>query len=82
MREQQNNDLLKKIRDIHETSRKSYGSPRVHAELTLGQGATVNRKRVERLMRRPVRAAGSCGRHRHAVEPNGAGVIAEVPWAD
>ena len=51
MREQQNDDLLKKIKDIHETSRKSYGSPRVHAELTLGQGATVNRKRVERLMR-------------------------------
>jgi len=51
MREQQNNDLLKKIKDIHETSRKSYGSPRVHAELTLGQGATVSRKRVERLMR-------------------------------
>jgi putative transposase len=51
MREQQNDDLLKKIKDIHETSRKSYGSPRVHAELTLGQGTTVNRKRVERLMR-------------------------------
>ena len=51
MREQQNNDLLKKIKDIHETSRKSYGSPRVHAELTLGHGATVNRKRVGRLMR-------------------------------
>jgi putative transposase len=51
MREQQNNDLLKRIKDIHDTSRKSYGSPRVHAELTLGQGATVNRKRVERLMR-------------------------------
>ena len=51
MREQQNDDLLKRIKDIHETSRKSYGSPRVHAELTLGQGVTVNRKRVERLMR-------------------------------
>lgn len=51
IREQQNNDLLKKIKDIHETSRKSYGSPRVHAELVLGQGAAVNRKRVERLMR-------------------------------
>jgi putative transposase len=51
MREQQNNDLVKKIKDIHETSRKSYGSPRVHAELTIGHGATVNRKRVERLMR-------------------------------
>jgi putative transposase len=51
IREQQNNDLLKKIKDIHETSRKSYGSPRVHAELTIGQGTPVSRKRVERLMR-------------------------------
>ena len=50
-REQQNNDLLKKLKDIHEMSRRSYGSPRVHAELVLGQGAALNRKRVERLMR-------------------------------
>lgn len=51
IREQRNNDLLKQIKDVHETSRKSYGSPRVHAELTLGMGLAVNRKRVERLMR-------------------------------
>ena len=51
IREQQNNDLLKKVKEIHATSRLSYGSPRVHAELTLGMGLAVNRKRVERLMR-------------------------------
>jgi putative transposase len=43
--------LLKVIREVHEESRMSYGSPRVHAELTLGRGEQVNRKRVERLMR-------------------------------
>ncbi|TMQ95312.1 hypothetical protein ETD83_22555 [Actinomadura soli] len=44
-------DLTKMIREIHAESRGSYGSPRVHAELTLGLGEQVNRKRVERLMR-------------------------------
>ena len=39
------------IRVIHAESRGSYGSPRVHAELTLGLGENVNRKRVARLMR-------------------------------
>ncbi len=39
------------IHHIHAESRGSYGSPRVHAELTLGLGERVNRKRVERLMR-------------------------------
>ncbi|WP_406312793.1 IS3 family transposase [Streptosporangium sp. NBC_01639] len=50
-RDQRNTELLKLIRDIHETSRYSYGSPRIHAELTLGLDLEVNRKRVERLMR-------------------------------
>nr|WP_089316775.1 IS3 family transposase [Actinomadura mexicana] len=39
------------IKEIHEESRQSYGSPREHAELTLGRGEQVSRKRVERLMR-------------------------------
>ena len=46
-----NKELTKMIREIHAESRGSYGSPRVHAELTLGLGERVNRKRVERLMR-------------------------------
>ena len=39
------------IKEIHEESGRSYGSPRVPAELRLGLGLAVNRKRVERLMR-------------------------------
>lgn len=50
-REQANTELTKVITEIHTESRGSYGSPRVHAELTLGLGLPVNRKRVERLMR-------------------------------
>jgi len=39
------------IVDIHRMSRRSYGSPRVHAELRLGLDTRCSRKRVERLMR-------------------------------
>jgi putative transposase len=50
-REQDNELLLKHITETHADSRGSYGSPRVHAELTLGLGLVVNEKRVARLMR-------------------------------
>jgi putative transposase len=50
-RGQENALLLKHITDIHAESRGTYGSPRVHAELTLGLGLPVNLKRVARLMR-------------------------------
>ena len=50
-RERSNLELVAIIRDIHRTSRETYGSPRVHAELRLGQGLRVGRSRVERLMR-------------------------------
>ena len=43
--------LLKQIKQVHEESHGTYGWPRVHAELTLGLGWTVNRKRIARLMR-------------------------------
>ena len=39
------------IAAIHVMSRRSYGVPRVHAELRLGHGLQVGRKRVARLMR-------------------------------
>jgi putative transposase len=50
-RDLRNKEVLKMIREIHAGSRGSYGSPRVHAELGIGLGMEVNRKRVERLMR-------------------------------
>ena len=43
--------LTNTIVDIHRMSRRSYGSPRVHAELRLGLDTFCSRKRVERLMR-------------------------------
>ncbi len=50
-RDRENDALTEKIREIHERSRETYGSPRVHAELrTLG--THCGRKRVERLMRK------------------------------
>ena len=52
--------LTNTIVDIHRASRRPYGSPRVHAELRLGQGLRCSRKRVERLMRQ----AGVVGIHR------------------
>ena len=42
--------LTNTIVDIHRMSRHSYGSPRVHAELRLGEGIRCSKKRVERLM--------------------------------
>lgn len=47
----ENELLLKHIEKIHHDSRRTYGWPRVHAELTLGLGLAVNHKRVARLMR-------------------------------
>ena len=39
------------IATVHAASRGTYGAPRVHAELRLGMGVAVGRKRVARLMR-------------------------------
>ena len=50
-RERADEALTKTIRRIHDTSRGTYGAPRVHAELT-ERGTRCGRKRVARLMRR------------------------------
>ena len=42
--------LTERIREVHERSRRTYGSPRVHAELR-ALGTRCGRKRVARLMR-------------------------------
>ena len=41
--------LTEQIREVHRTSRQTYGSPRVHAEL-VGQGQACNRKTVAKCM--------------------------------
>lgn len=51
LRDQENELLLKHIRQIHADSRGTDGSPRVTAELAMGLGLTINEKRVARLMR-------------------------------
>jgi putative transposase len=43
--------LIETIIDVHRQSRGTYGAPRVHAELRLGAGIRIGRKRVARLMR-------------------------------
>src|SRR5580704_12525580 len=42
--------LLKRVRTVHATSRETYGSPRIHAELG-ATGSRHGRKRIARLMR-------------------------------
>ena len=49
-RAKENLELVAEIVDIHEESRGTYGSPRVHAELR-ARGFEVSRKRVEKQMR-------------------------------
>ncbi len=49
-RSRSNEALLEQIRSVHQQSRRTYGSPRVHQELR-AQGIQCSRKRVARLMR-------------------------------
>jgi putative transposase len=52
--------LVLQIKEIHASSRGTYGAPRIHAELRLGRGLRCGRKRVARLMR----GANLCGVYR------------------
>jgi len=69
--------LIEHIRRIHKLSRKTYGSPRVHAELR-AKGLICNRKRVARLMRQEGiqgrrkrrKAATTDSKHPYPVAPN------------
>jgi len=76
-RARQNRQLLGQIRVVHERSRKTYGSPRVTAELH-DEGVRCSENRVARLMRLGgIRAkterkfkATTDSRHGHPVAPN------------
>jgi len=50
-RAEEDERLLLKIKAIHQASRQTYGSPRVHAELR-EEGELCSRKRVSKIMRR------------------------------
>jgi hypothetical protein len=50
IREQANRELTVQIRQEHQDSRQTYGSPRIHAALQR-KGVVCGRKRVARLMR-------------------------------
>ncbi len=50
-RQQDEDRLLMKIQKIYETSRQTYGSPRIHAELK-DQGETCSRQRIAKVMKK------------------------------
>jgi putative transposase len=61
--------LKAQIAAVHETSRHTYGSPRVHAALR-GKGVRVGKKRVERLMREDGIKAHQKRRFRRTTDSN------------
>jgi len=62
-------ELTAKIREVYEASRRTYGSPRVYAELRVG-GHQVGRHRVARLMRREGLVARKKRRFRVTTQSN------------
>jgi len=77
VRRQANQKLMLEIRAIHNRSRKTYGSPRVHAELR-ASGFRASKNRVARLMRaenlqgrrKKKRPRTTDSQHSHPVAPN------------
>ena len=67
LRQSQDMGLLTEIRRVHEHSRRTYGSPRIHAELR-AQGNRCNHKRIERLMRQHHIRARQVRRFRRTTE--------------
>jgi putative transposase len=68
-RSRQDATLSGKICEIHQRSRHTYGSPRVHAELR-SIGTRCSRKRVARLMRQAGLQGCMRGRRRRTTRPN------------
>lgn len=68
--------LAGKIREIHQRSRETYGSPRVHAELR-AIGVRCSRKRVARLMREEGISGCIRGRRKRTTRRDKRAVLAE-----
>ena len=64
-----NRQLATRLHEVYEASRRTYGSPRVHAELCVG-GHEVGRHRVARLMRREGLAARKQKRFKVTTQSN------------
>lgn len=75
-RNREDTALTEKIREIHERSRETYGSPRVHAELR-SFGTLCSRKRVARLMREAGLEGCVRGRRKRGTTRRGKGAAAE-----
>ena len=70
--------LTGQIRQIHERSRETYGSPRVHAELQ-AMGVRCSRKRVARLMQKAGLRGCLRGRRRRGTTRRKNGVAVPAP---
>lgn len=68
-RARENEDLVKKVRQIYEAGRKHYGSPRIHDRLR-AEGISVGRNRVARLMRQNGISARPKRRFRRTTDSN------------
>ena len=66
-RQQANEHLIARIKQIHQRVKETYGSPRMHAEL-ISTGIKLSRNRIERLMRKAGIQAKQSKRHRSDIE--------------
>ena len=69
LRAQDEARLVEEIRAVHQASRGTYGSPRVHAELRTA-GRRTSRKRVARVMREQTLVARCRRRFRRTTDSN------------
>ena len=76
-RQRANDRLTAEIHAIHEYSRGTYGAPRIHAELVLGQDRHVGHNRVARLMRL-AGVRGVCRRRRVRTTTRGEGRLPDL----
>ena len=70
IRNQENQRLTEEIRKIHTRFRRSYGSPRIHAELK-EQGEKCSRKRVANLMKKAKIQAKINSKKKITTKPSG-----------